>query len=80
MYLAFSTHVIDNKYGTKVRSGTLKGRDHFEDLHVEAGCYSCVLGFGLDGQFRCSIPYRTSGCPQLRPDRLWGPPSLLFEG
>jgi hypothetical protein len=41
---------------------------------------STVSDYGLDG--RGSIPDRGRGffLYPLRPDRLWGPPSLLYRG
>jgi hypothetical protein len=36
-----------------------------------------VTGYGLDDQeFEVRVPFTSPG----RPDRLWGPPTLLFNG
>jgi hypothetical protein len=47
----------------------------------EPGSLVCIVSdYGLDG--RGSIPDKSRGffLSLLRPDRLWGPPSLLYNG
>jgi hypothetical protein len=65
------------------RSGTLQlPHDRFLYTHYSKIIFTCGIatGYGLDG--RGSIPGRGKrlfSTPQ-RPDRLWGPPSLLPNG
>jgi hypothetical protein len=67
------------------QNSDVDGGDNDKDNNTEKfgelrSSVSIVTGYGLDGQG--SIPDRGRGffLYPLRPDRLWGPPSLLYNG